>query len=83
MWLRAGCRMPYYADPDYRLAVVQSIKQRFGDVPVEVQHLEVWGSFEVYISERNAEEALAALPLIGSVRRAVDREMCLGVPVTM
>lgn len=83
MWLRAECRLPYYADPDYRDSVVRSIKQRFGDVPVEVQYFESWGVFEVYLGEPNAEEALAALPLIGPVRRAVDREMCLGVPVTM
>lgn len=77
MWLRAEGRMPYHDDSDYRASVVASIKQAFGDVPVDVTLFETWGIFEVQLGYERASE-LAALPLVGSVRSAVDRDMMLG-----
>ena len=77
MWLRAVPRMPYYDDPDYRASVVASIKQRFGNVPVDVTLFEAFGIFDVQL-DRQLESELSALPLIGRVYPAVDREMTLG-----
>lgn len=64
----------YYDDPDYRASVVASIKQKFGDVPVDVTLFADFGIFEVQLDWQRESE-LAALPLVGRVYSAVDREM--------
>lgn len=74
MWYRVTPRMPYHGDPDYRDAVVKSIRVAFGDVPMETRFFSEWGILEVNV---DSGETLTNLPLIGSVRPAVDREMTL------
>jgi hypothetical protein len=76
-WLQATCRLPYHQDPDYRDSLVNSIKQQFGNVPVDITYLESWGSVDVALGYESMD-ALFNLPLIGQVRTAVDREMFLG-----
>lgn len=77
MWIHANTRMPYHADQDYRDSVVFSVKQRFGDVPIDVTFLSSWGFLEVDIL-REDMPALAALPLIERVYESADREIYRG-----
>lgn len=74
MWYRITPALPYHADSDYQDSLVHQIKQRLGDVPVDVTFFS-YGFAEVYTED---PATLSRVPLIQKVRSSVDREMTLG-----
>ena len=74
MWYHITAALPYYGDLDYQSSLVNQIKQRLGDVPVDVTFFR-YGFAEVYTED---PATLSRVPLIQQVRDSVDREMTLG-----
>ncbi len=83
MWFTMEARVPYHGDPDYRGSVVNSIKVRFGDVPVDVTIFESWGRLEVELESVEDGYNLGRLPLVGFVRPSVDRGILSGPRVVV
>lgn len=77
MWFTAKVELPYHGDPDYRDALIFGIRSRLGDVKIDPRLLEVYGSVDVACASM---EELASVPLVRSVRTAVDREIVWSDP---
>jgi hypothetical protein len=74
MWFTFEARMPYYGDSDYLDSLVTSVKQRLGNVPIDITSFEYNGTIEVNVSQEVAIE-LSRLPQVGLVYSSGDREM--------